>query len=67
MQAAGPRAELILEALSRILANHRFRISESLRKFLRYTVEKTLAGQGTELKEYSIAVEALGRPPSFDP
>jgi hypothetical protein len=37
-----------------------------LRRFLRFAVERTLAGDGMRLKEYTIAVEALGRPDSFD-
>jgi len=67
MRAASPAPELILEALGRVLASGRFAPSESIRNLLRYTVEKALAGLGSELKEYSIAVEALGRPPGFDP
>ncbi len=30
-------------------------------------VETTLAGRGAEIKGYTIAVEALGRPEDFDP
>jgi serine/threonine-protein kinase len=58
---------LVREQLGRILASAGFRSSESLRNFLRYTVETTLAGKGGELKEYTIGVEALGRAGSFDP
>lgn len=67
MQAAGPGPAVVHEALNRILASPRFGSSESLRRLLRYTVERTLAGSGADLKEYSIGLEALGRPPSFDP
>jgi len=67
MQAAGPPSELVLQSLGRILAGRQIATSESLQRLLRYTVEKTLAGLSSELKEYSIGVEALGRPPSFDP
>lgn len=59
--------ELVREHLKHVLASPHFRLSESLRQFLRYTVEATLAGKGGDLKEYTIGVEALGRPPSFDP
>src|SRR5436190_2063949 len=62
----GP-ARNVRAALARILASEYFRASESLRRLLRYTVESTLAGKGNALKEYTIAVEALGRPASFDP
>jgi hypothetical protein len=30
-------------------------------------VERALAGRGAEIKSYTIAVEALGRDPSFEP
>lgn len=59
--------ELVREHLEHVLASPQFRLSESLRQFLRYTVEAVLAGKGDDLKEYTIGVEALGRPPSFDP
>lgn len=59
--------ELVREHLEHVLASPQFRLSESLRQFLRYTVEAALAGKAGDLKEYTIGVEALGRPSSFDP
>ncbi len=41
--------------------------SANLLKVLRYVCEETAAGRGDQIKEYSIAVEALGRKVSFDP
>ncbi|MET0605645.1 MAG: hypothetical protein ABWZ80_04265 [Beijerinckiaceae bacterium] len=41
--------------------------SPQLVSFLDYVVQETLAGRGHELKGYTIAVEALGRSPNFDP
>ncbi len=41
--------------------------SANLTKVLRYVCEETAAGRGDQIKEYSIAVEALGRRPNFDP
>jgi hypothetical protein len=38
-----------------------------LRRFLRFTVEKTLDGQMDAVKEYTIGSEGLGRGSSFDP
>ena len=35
--------------------------------FFRYICERHLEGRGDEIKEYCIAVEALGRPADFDP
>jgi serine/threonine-protein kinase len=59
--------ESVRELLEHILASSGFRASESLRRFLRYTVEAALEGRGDSLKEYTVGVEALGRPASFDP
>jgi len=67
MPDGGPSAERVREHLGRILASSSFRTSESLRRLLRYTVEAALEGRGDSLKEYTLAVEALGRPESFDP
>jgi hypothetical protein len=62
-----PSAEMLRAQLETVLASPGFRTSSSLRRLLRYTVEAALAGRGSELKEYTIGVEALGRPASFDP
>jgi len=35
--------------------------------FFRYICERHFEGNGDQIKEYSIALEALGRPPDFDP
>lgn len=59
-------AEAILAQTEAILADRLFAKSPQLRRFLRFAVERTLAGDGMRLKEYTIAVEALGRPESFD-
>ena len=44
-----------------------FSRSSNMEKMLRYVSEKYFEGQATEIKEYSIAVDALGRPHDFDP
>jgi serine/threonine-protein kinase len=67
MGDSAPSAGTVREQLELILASPGFRASESLRRLLRYTVEAALAGRGDSLKEYTIGVEALGRPASFDP
>ncbi|MGH9693125.1 MAG: hypothetical protein ACRD5Z_03200, partial [Bryobacteraceae bacterium] len=59
-------AEAILAQTEAILADKLFAKSPQLRRFLRFAVERTLTGDGMRLKEYTIAVEALGRPESFD-
>lgn len=62
-----PNAEEVRAALARILASDEFASSPRLADFLRFIVEVTLAGRAEAIKGYTIAVEALGRPPSFDP
>ena len=44
-----------------------FARAPALSKMLAYICEMHFAGQAPRLKEYSIAVEALGRGPDFDP
>jgi TolB-like protein len=54
-------------ALERLIASAQFRHSDAQAKLLRYTVEAALSPTPVVLKEYTVAVEALGRPTSFDP
>jgi hypothetical protein len=51
------------ELLQRILASRKFAHAESLRKILQYLCSHS----GRSLKEYEIAVDALGRGADFDP
>jgi hypothetical protein len=44
-----------------------FRAQSNMCFMLRYVCEKSFAGLGHEIKEYNIAVEALGRPEDFEP
>ncbi|MGL4243124.1 MAG: tetratricopeptide repeat protein [Beijerinckiaceae bacterium] len=53
--------------LAAILASEPFGDSPQLRAFLAYVVNETLDGRAAELKGYTIATMALGRPQSFDP
>jgi TolB-like protein/Flp pilus assembly protein TadD len=57
----------VLRELETVLASPSFRDAELLRRFLRYSVERTLLGGGDELKEYRLGVEVFGRDSSFDP
>jgi TolB-like protein len=65
--AAEPSPEAIRDALARLLSDAAFATSPQLTRFLRYVVEETLAGRGDALKEYTVGVNALGRPTTFDP
>ncbi|MGX1787792.1 hypothetical protein ACWIGM_13670 [Bosea sp. NPDC055332] len=59
--------EEIRAELDRVLASDIFRSAPQLTAFLSYVVEQALAGRAGELKGYTIAVEAFGRPVEFDP
>ena len=54
-------------AVDDVLASETFARSEQLRNFLRYVCDRALAGQGKEINEYSVAVEALGKAAGFSP
>ncbi len=65
--ASVPSDEDISDALSRVLNSGIFGAAPRLSAFLRFIVERSLAGEGARIKGYTIGVEALGREPSFDP
>lgn len=54
-------------ALSLILKDSHFISSPKLTAFLSYVVSTKLKGEGHRLKAYAVAVDALGKPDSFDP
>ena len=57
----------IQEQLGRLLADSHFSQSRRFPSFLRYVVEKTLAGQDDALKERTLGVEIFGRRPTMTP
>lgn len=57
---------IVEEELARLLNSREFQDSGRMCRFLRFTVEATLAGKAGELKEYSIAVAVFDREPDFD-
>jgi TolB-like protein len=57
----------IREQLSRIQSSDEVSSSGVLQQFLKFVVEETLAGRAREIKEYTIGIHALGRPPDFNP
>jgi hypothetical protein len=59
--------EQILEQMNRILASRHLRQARSLEKFLSYVIEKKLAGDEDELKEYTIGLEVFARGNDYDP
>ena len=56
----------IQEQLERLLSNPYFSHSRRFPSFLRYVVEKTLAGQEDALKERTLGMEIFGRQADYD-
>ena len=63
----GETSAVIRAGLARVLNSDAFRAAPQLAAFLGFVVERVIAGRGSELKGYTIAVEAFGRPADFDP
>ena len=61
-----PDAEAVRAQLNRLLAHPLFTNSKRYPVLLAYTVEQTLLGNGGDLKERTIGVEAFGRNPDYD-
>ena len=64
---AGTALEQERAEVHALLQSGLFDKAPRLGTFFRYICERYLEGRGDEIKEYSIAVEALGRPDDFDP
>lgn len=54
------------EEYERVIASGLLSRSPNLASFLRFVCERYFEGRLDEIKEYNVAVEALGRPPDFD-
>lgn len=60
-----PEADIRAE-LERILASKGFATAGRLSRLLRYVVDKTIAGDADQLKEYSVGVEVFDRDANYD-
>ncbi len=65
--AEGLSANQVRAELESILSAPAFARSPRLGRLLTYLCSKTLAGEANQIKEYTIAVDVLDRPASFDP
>ena len=63
----GVSTEEATSELEAVLSSAAFARSARLSRLLTYLCTKHLAGEADQIKEYSIGVEVLERPPSFDP
>ncbi len=64
---AGEENRLVEDQLKRVLASKYFKSAKQLQRFLKYIVEKKIAEEEREIKQYTIAVEALLFTDDFDP
>ncbi len=66
-QRVSPSPEEVRQQLERVLASETFANTGRLSRLLRYIVERTLAGEGDQLKEYVLGVEVFDRGDQYDP
>src|ERR1700676_2308550 len=66
MSIAESEAHAARQLLIRVLASSGFARNERMAQFLRFVVERHLAGKDSELKESVIAMEVFGRRPDHD-
>jgi Predicted integral membrane protein len=59
--------EAVRAQCEKMLASDLFSRSERMSRFLRFTVEQSLAGNAANLKEYLIGVEVFDKPETLDP
>src|SRR5580658_2515256 len=62
-----PELEAARKQVDRILASDTLHASEVLRRLMRFLADKTFSGEADRLKEYSVGLDALGKPASYDP
>jgi hypothetical protein len=55
------------EQVQRLIESELFQSSELQRRLLRYLAEKSRTGEADQLKEYTVGIEAAGKPASYDP
>ena len=53
--------------VERILHSETFRNSDALRRLMKFLCDKSIAGEADQLKEYSVGIDALGKPSTYDP
>jgi TolB-like protein len=62
-----PAPEAVRDQLERVLGSAAFANAGRHSRLLRYVVERTLAGEGDQLKEYVLGTEVFDRQDSYDP
>jgi hypothetical protein len=55
------------EQIQHLLRSRAFENSETHRRLLEYLAAKSLSGESIHLKEYTVGIEAFGKPPGYNP
>jgi hypothetical protein len=58
---------ILLDQVDRILRSEELRGSGVLRRLLQFLAERSVGHNSEDLKEYSVAIDGLGKPASYDP
>jgi len=67
MQPVYSQEEEVKKALQTVLQDPKFAAAPQMSAFLRFVVTQTLEGKADRIKAYTVAVDALGKPATFDP
>jgi hypothetical protein len=59
--------QAVEDQIARILHSDELHGSEVLRRLLRFLADKSASGEADDLKEYSVAIDGLGKPATYDP
>ena len=59
--------KLTFAHVERVLNSKTFRNAEVLRRLLSFLAQKSISGDADHLKEYAVGIDALGKPPDYDP
>lgn len=59
--------EEVVQSLEEVLQDAKFAAAPQMSAFLKFVVLQTLEGKADRIKAYTVAVDALGKPPTFDP
>ena len=58
---------ILLDQVDRILQSEELRGSGVLRRLFQFLAERSVGQHGEDLKEYSVAIDGLGKPATYDP
>jgi len=61
------KREDVIQSLEAVLQDAKFAAAPQMSAFLKFVVMQTLDGKSDRIKAYTVAVDALGKPSTFDP